>query len=150
VFDVLTAGLKVGLLAAATSLAPIDYSVQVDHQSGPISAVYRSTVAVRHNQVGAVAPGGKPSTLRCRWSVNLIVDRQARAASGTMMTRNMVREGVVSGSRPGWCDTQRKAIAQDVATQLKNLDRHVVVLAQEDQDVLRAELDRLHGATRAG
>jgi hypothetical protein len=80
----------------------------------------------------------------------MIVDRQARAASGTVMARNMVREGVVSGSRPGWCDTQRKAIAREVATQIKNVNRHVAVLAQEDHDVLRAELDRLHGGTRAG
>lgn len=147
---VLTAGLKAGLLAAGMSVAPVDHSVQVRHHSGPVSAVYRSKIAVRHTQVGAVAPGGKPATLRCRWSVNLIVDRQARAASGTVVARNMVREGVLSGSRPGWCDTQRKAIARDVATQLKNLDRHVAVVAQEDHDVLRAELDRLHGLTRAG
>lgn len=147
---VFTAGLNAGLLAAAMSVAAVDYSVQVNHHSGPVNAVYRSKVAVRHTQVGAVAPGGKPSTLRCRWSADMIVDRQARAASGTVMARNMVREGVVSGSRPGWCDTQRKAIAREVATQIKNVNRHVAVLAQEDHDVLRAELDRLHGGTRAG
>ncbi|MBM6575487.1 hypothetical protein KCP91_03835 [Microvirga sp. SRT01] len=143
-------GLMLGLASATIPAATIDHSITIDHRTGPIDARYRGTVAVEHKQVGSIAPPGRASTLRCMWSANMIVDRHATAATGTTMMRNIVRDNVVSGSRPGWCDKHRGSIAKEVAAKVKDMDSHVVAVAQEDHDVLRAELDRAHGETRTG
>jgi hypothetical protein len=147
---ILAAGLILGLNTAAAPAAEIKHSTRLDHHSGSVDVRYRGAVAVSHRQVGTAAPAGKPTTLRCLWSANVIVDRQAQATSGAMMTRTIARDGIASGSRAGWCGTQRSAIAKEVAARVQDLNRHIVAVAREDHDVLRAELDRLHGVTRAG
>jgi len=148
------AGLILGLGTTMTPAIPTapaaDHAVRIDHHSGPVDARYRGTVAIRHRQVGAVAPAGRPQTLRCRWSADLIVDRHATSAAGATMSRRLSRDDVATGQRPGWCGTQRAAIAQEVAARVEAMDRHLVAVAREDHDTLRAELDRLHGATRGG
>lgn len=146
----LATGLILGLASATIPGATIDHATRIDHHSGPVEARYRGTVAVQHRQVGSVAPAGRASTLRCMWSANMIVDRHATAATGTTMMRNIVRDNVVSGSRPGWCDTHRASIAREVAAKMQDMNGHVVAVAAEDHEVLRAELDRAHGATRTG
>jgi hypothetical protein len=143
------AGLALGLSAIMTAVT-VDHATRIDHQSGPVDVQYRSVVRISHKQVGSVAPGGRPSTLGCRWKADMMVAREAKAASGTMLTRNFVREGVASGNRPGWCSTHHASIASQVARQTRDLDRHMISVAEEDHEVLRAELDRAHGAVSAG
>ncbi|USU04972.1 hypothetical protein NF701_16420 [Sphingomonadaceae bacterium OTU29THOMA1] len=145
----LTAGLLLGAASAAVGMT-VDHQSRVDHHSGPVAAQYRGTIAVSHQQVGAVAPAGKMSTLRCRWAANMVVDRHAVAASGATMTRQIEREAVLKGTRPGWCSTHRAAIAQEVADRAADMKGHLIDLAQEDHEALRNELDRIHGAQRAG
>jgi hypothetical protein len=147
---ILGVGLMLGLSTAAVPTAEIKHTTRLDHHSGSVEVRYRGAVAVSHRQVGTAAPAGKPTTLRCLWSANVIVDRQAQAASGALMTRTIARDGIASSSRAGWCGTQRSAITKEVAARMRDLDRHVVAVAQEDHIVLRAELDRPHGVTRAG
>ncbi len=147
---ILATGLILGLAAATVPAATVDHATRIDHHSGPVDARYRGTVAVAHRQVGSVAPGGRASTLRCMWSANMVVDRHATAATGTTMTRNFVRNDIASGSRAGWCDTQRNSIAKEVAARMQDMNGHIVAVAQEDHDVLRAELDRAHDKTRNG
>lgn len=90
------------------------------------------------------------STLRCMWSANMTVHREARATAGTMLTRSAARDGVIRGSRAGWCGTNRRAIAQEVAQRRDALHDHLQAVAQEDHPMLRAEMDRLHPETREG
>ncbi|MET4897510.1 hypothetical protein RN629_10155 [Sphingomonadaceae bacterium jetA1] len=142
------AGLLVGAMIASGDGA-IEHRTQMDHHSGPVAVHYRADVGVTHKQVGAVTTGGRPSTLRCLWSANVTVHRQAQAA-GAMLTRSAARDGVIEGSRPGWCSTNRSAIAQEVARRHDAVRDHLQAVAQEDHAILRAEMDRLHAETRSG
>lgn len=143
------AGLLLGVTAAAPAAA-MEHSERIEHHSGAVDAEYRTTTAIAYDQVGMVAPGGRPSSLRCKWSVDLTVERAARHASGSTMARAISRDNVIEGSRPGWCRTQRESIAREVAQRTDELRSHMLAVAQEDRTVLGAEIDRLHGAPREG
>ncbi|WP_052134678.1 hypothetical protein [Sphingomonas sp. 37zxx] len=147
--NLLTAGLMLGMTAAVSS-ATVVHETRIDHHTGPVHVRYNGAVMIEHKQIGTVAPGGRPSTLRCAWQANMAVTREAKATPGTLMTRQFVREDIASGSRAGWCSSNKAAIAKEVAARTTELDRQIIEVAQDDQNVLRSELDRLHGAVRAG
>lgn len=142
------AGLALG--AATASDGALEHRVQLDHHSGPVAVRYSADVGVTHRQIGAVTTGGRPSTLRCLWSANVTVHREARGNSGATLMRSAGQDGVIEGSRPGWCSANRTAIAQDVARRQDAVRDHLQAVAQEDHGLLRAEMDRLHPDTRAG
>lgn len=144
-----TAGLVLAATGAALGMT-IDHQNYVDHHSGPVAVDYRGDVAITHKQVGAVAPGGRASSLRCDWAATMTVARHAVAASGTRLVRSIDSEPVVSGTRPGWCAASRRAITKEVASRTADMQARLEVLAQEDETMLRAELDRIHGPQRAG
>ena len=158
----MTRFLAAGAALALTALVPltpalsrtpaisVDHSRRVDHRSGTVDARYRGDVTIRQQQIGAVGPGGRPSTLRCNWAGDMTVAREARAPSGATMTRVVAREGVITGSHTGWCGSQRKAIAAQIAVRRDMLDRHLQAMAQDDHAVLHAELDRSHSSTNLG
>lgn len=139
-----------GLLLGIASTNPMTHDVRLDHRSGAVSARYDGHVAVTHRQVGSVSAPGRPSSLRCRWSANIVVDRSARHASGSSFNRSIRRDAVVEGVRPGWCGAQRAAIARDVASQSETMRRHMLAVHAEDRTVLLAEIDRLHDANGGG
>lgn len=136
--------------AGAAAAAQAQHSVRIDHHSGPVTAHYRGDIAVDHRQIGAAAPAGRASTLRCQWTARMDVARAATAANGRTIHRSFVSAPVASGHRTGWCSGQQEAIARDVARQTITLDHHLQAVAREDHDVLRAELDALHGPVGAG
>ncbi len=144
-----TAGLVLAAIGAALGMT-IDHQNHVDHHSGPVAVDYRGDVAITHKQVGAVAPGGRASSLRCDWAATMTVARHAVAASGTRLVRSIDSEPVVSGTRPGWCAASRRAITKEVASRTADMQARLEVLAREDETMLRAELDRIHGPQRAG
>jgi len=143
----------VGLLLGAMVAAPdggMEHNVRIDHRSGTVESKYNADVRITHKQVGTVGAGGRPSTLRCLWSAGLVVDRQARHATGSTMARSFAHDSVVEGSRPGWCSAQQGSIAREVADRQPEFHEHLVRLAHEDHGVLHAEIDRMHGTTQAG
>ncbi|RDE05231.1 hypothetical protein [Sphingomonas aracearum] len=142
--------LTLASLASDPAATPLEHSSRADHPSGVAHARYRGDLAIEHRQVGSAAPGGRMSTLSCRWSARLTVRREARHATGAALHRSFERAEVLEGRRPGWCDTQRAAIRQEVAQRSGELRGHLVSLAAEDSAVLHAELDRLHEASRTG
>ena len=145
--------LTTGLVLAATGAAlgmTVDHQNQVDHRSGPVAVKYRGDVVITQKQVGAVAPGGRASSLRCDWAASMSVARHAVAASGTRLVRSIDSDPVVSGTRPGWCVASHSAIKKEVAAKAADMKQHLVMLAQEDEQMLRVELDRIHGPQRAG
>lgn len=145
----LTAGLALAATGTALGLT-VDHQNQVDHHTGPVAVKYRGDVAIMHKQVGMVAPGGRASSLRCEWTASMTVARHAIAASGTRLVRSMDSEPLASGTRPGWCVKSHRAITKEVAGKTADMQRHLMVLAQEDEKTLRAELDHVHGPQRAG
>ncbi|KQM86552.1 hypothetical protein ASE67_12195 [Sphingomonas sp. Leaf23] len=143
----------VGLLLGAAIAAPdggMAHSMRIDHRSGTVQSDYTADVRVTHQQVGTVGAGGRPSTLRCVWRAGLVVERQARHASGSTLARSFTHDAAIEGSRPGWCSAQKAAIAQEVARRDAVLQARLVQLAEEDHPVLHAEIDRMHGTTQAG
>lgn len=143
----------VGLLFGVAMVAPeggMAHSARIEHRSGAVQSDYTANVQVTHRQVGAVGAGGRPSTLRCLWRAGLVVERQARHASGSTLARSFSHDQVIEGSRPGWCSAQRGAIAAEVASRNDALQARLVQLAQEDHAVLHAEVDRMHGTAQAG
>ena len=145
----LVAGLAISAATAALGMR-VDHQTQIDHHSGPVAVSYRGDVAISHKQVGTVAPAGKMSSLRCQWAANMSVARQATAAGGASLSRTMDSAPILTGSRPGWCSTHQAAIAKEVARRTAAMQEHLQQMAQDDHQTLRAELDRLHGAQRAG
>jgi len=142
-----------GLVLAATGAAlgmTVDHQNEVDHRSGPVAVKYRGDVVITHKQVGAVAPGGRASSLRCDWAASMSVARHAVAASGTRLVRSIDSEPVVSGTRPGWCVASHGAIKKEVAAKAADMQQHLLMLAQEDEQMLRVELDRIHSPQRVG
>ena len=145
----LTAGLALAATGAALGMT-LDHQNEVDHRSGPVAVKYRGDVVITHKQVGAVAPGGRASSLRCDWAASRSVARHAVAASGARLVRSIDSEPVVSGTRPGWCVMSHGAIKKEVAAKAADMRQHLMMLAQEDEQMLRVELDRIHGPQRAG
>ncbi|WP_428968957.1 hypothetical protein ACQR50_15295 [Sphingomonas sp. Xoc002] len=144
----LIAGLALGGVVASDGA--LEHRVQLDHHTGPVAVRYSADVGVTHKQIGAVTTGGRPSTLRCLWSANVTVHREARGPGGTALMRSAAQDRVIKGSRPGWCSTNRNAIAQEVARRHDAVRDRLQAVAQEDHGLLRAEMDRLHAETRAG
>ncbi|MBE2992622.1 hypothetical protein IFR23_11400 [Sphingomonas sp. CFBP 13603] len=145
----LTAGLVLAATGAALGMT-VDHQNEVDHRSGPVAVKYRGDVVITHKQVGAVAPGGRASSLRCDWAASISVARHAVAASGTRLVRSIDSKPVVSGTRPGWCVASHGAIKKEVAAKAADMQQHLMMLAEEDEQMLRVELDRIHGPQRAG
>ena len=140
----LIAGLMLGL-TTASSVTTVEHTTRIDHDSGSVDVRYRGDILIEPKQIGTVAPGGRPSTLRCAWKANMAVTRDANTAAGIMMSRQFVRENIASGSRVGWCRTNMAAIANEVAAMTRKLDGHMMEVAEQDRSVLLAELDRLQG-----
>ncbi|HEX8556138.1 MAG TPA: hypothetical protein VF695_15635 [Sphingomonas sp.] len=132
--------LSLGVTAMTPSL---EHRARLEHAGGVVDAQYRGRVAIVSRQVGSVAKGGTPATLRCRWRADLRVDREARWGDQVHLARGIDRDGVLEGSRPGWCGQNEKAIAQEVAGRADRLRTHLLSLAQADEPMLRAELGRV-------
>ncbi|UYY57771.1 hypothetical protein [Sphingomonas sp. S2-65] len=141
-----TIALGLSIFAAApVGAATHTHTLVVDHPSGPVDARYRGRVIVEHQQIGSVAPPGRGATLRCAWTARLAVDRTATTPSKAAASRSFVTDGIMRGSRPGWCSAARSAIAGEVASRLSNADVHLAAAARADHPVLLAEIDRLAG-----
>ncbi|MEG3085416.1 hypothetical protein U1707_17365 [Sphingomonas sp. PB2P12] len=138
------------LAAAASAGGSIEHQTRIDHPTGAVDAQYRGDVTIIHQQVGTVSPGGRASTLGCVWRANIAVVRDARHASGSLFTRAMERPGAIEGRRAGWCSTHRAAIAREVAGRRDELRGHLIDVAREDHQMLRSDIDRAHGDSRAG
>lgn len=147
--NLIVAGLSLGIAAAASGFA-LEHRTEIAHRSGAVAAHYRAHVDVAHRQVGAVTPGGVSSTLRCHWTANVSVRREARHQAGSTLSRVIENARAIEGSRPGWCGTHARAIRQEIARRSDEIRGHLLAVAEQDHPVLTAEIDRLHGESRAG
>ena len=140
---ILVAGLLLGSPVAGET-----HQTQVDHRGQRVDVTYRSAVDVRHRQVGAAGAAGRPSSLRCQWTAKMSVQREARGAD-RVLARTISSDTPITGSRPGWCEGQRGAIASEVASRGAGVREHLLAVAEEDRDALAAELDLHHGPARS-
>ncbi|RYY25762.1 MAG: hypothetical protein EOP62_12955 [Sphingomonadales bacterium] len=138
--------LAAGLFAAMTAAEPIlslEHRAQVEHASGTVDAQYRSRVSLSRSQVGTPAKPGMASSLRCDWRADIVVEREARLSSGSLLSRSIADSGVVTVSRPGWYTKQDRALTKQIAGREDELRGHAMRMAQSDEAQLRAEIERL-------
>lgn len=141
----------IGVAFAASFAAPalaLEHEVIIDHAAGPIAADYRGSVIVETNQVGTAGVAGRPSTLRCNWTATLNVERVAKVGEALRSQRSLSQEGVISGSRPGWCETSAKAIDKLVDSRSDSIRTAMLALVEQDRATILAEADRAVPGTR--
>lgn len=134
------AGLLTGVFLASPALA-LEHDVVIEHAAGTIAAGYDGSVHIETRQVGAVGPGGRPSSLSCEWTASLSVERMAKVGTTLQTRRSMTRENVARGRKPGWCDTHAKAIEALVDTRRETFRTAMLELVEQDRSVLLAEAD---------
>ena len=134
--------LTASALAGASALPAVEHRTRIEHSGDVVDVHYRSEISLVTRQIGSAAKAGIPSTLRCLWRADLDVQREAIGRAGAQLARGIDRAGVLEGSRPGWCDAHRASIAQELARRADQIRTEVNALAQEDHDVLKAEIER--------
>lgn len=147
---------KCALAAAAAALvmcAPaqaMEHKTTIDHAVGPIAADYTGSTRVAMEQVGSAGAAGRPSSLSCRWTVSLAVDRHARLGSGHQARRSLVRSDVVKGSTPGWCPDREYGAERIAARHGKDIHAALMALVEQDRALILAEADSMHRASLGG
>ncbi|WP_086619781.1 hypothetical protein [Erythrobacter tepidarius] len=133
-----------GALAACALASPalaLEHEVVIDHASGPIAADYKGVVSIETTQVGAAGVAGRPSTLACRWTASLTVERVAQVGKALQSRRVLTNEDVASGSRQGWCETNAKAIEKLVDARKDSFRTALLALVERDRAALLAEIE---------
>lgn len=134
------AGLALGACLASPALA-LEHEVVIDHAAGPIAAGYKGSVSVETTQVGSVGVAGRPSTLACQWTASLNVERVAKVGEALQSRRSLSSEDVASGSKPGWCDANAKAIDKIVDARTETFRRAMLALVESDRAAIVAEAE---------
>lgn len=140
-------GAALAALVSTPALA-LEHEVVIDHNGGAIAADYRGAVTVQTKQTGTAGVAGRASTLACRWTASLTVDRVAKVGETLQSRRTLTSEDVASGSRPGWCHTQAKAIDQLVDARRETFRTAMQGLVEQDRVALLAEADSNAAAPR--
>lgn len=137
--------LTLGAIADVPAIPVTEHRTQLEHSEGSLDVHYQGQVSLVTRQIGSVTKAGTPSTLRCLWRADIDIRREAQSGAGVRLARGIDREGVLEGSRSGWCDAHRASIAREVARRADQIQAQVRALAQEDHEVLKSELERTTG-----
>jgi len=140
-------GLAAGVCLASPAMA-LEHKVVIEHPEGPIAADYAGAVNVETRQIGSVAAPGRQSTLRCEWTASLSVERTANVGETLKTRRQMQQDDVATGSAPGWCRNNAKAIDQLVDARKETFRSAMLELVEQDRSVLMAEAGRSETAGR--
>lgn len=119
----------------------LEHEVVIDHVTGPIAADYNGAVTIETRQTGTAGVAGRPSTLRCEWTASLKVERTAKLGETMSSRRTLTSDDVASGSRPGWCETQTKAIDKLVEARRETFRGAMLAMVEQDRAALLAEAD---------
>jgi hypothetical protein len=136
-----------GLVSPAAAL---EHEVVIDHVGGPIAADYKGSVTIETTQVGTAGVAGRPSTLACKWTATLNVERVAKVGEGLRSRRAMTREDVAGGSKPGWCEANAKAIDRIVDARSETFRGAMLALVEQDRAAILAEADSSADDSRGG
>ena len=141
-----------GLVGAAIAVpaAALEHEVVIDHAGGPIAADYTGSVTIDTKQVGTAGVAGRPSTLRCNWTATLNVERVAQVGDSLRSQRTLTSEDVASGSRPGWCESNAKAIDRLVDSRRDSFRTAMLALVDQDRSANLAEAESARSSNREG
>ncbi|OYZ43955.1 MAG: hypothetical protein B7Y31_03045 [Novosphingobium sp. 16-62-11] len=128
----------------------MEHKTVIEHPVGPIAADYTGATRVEMQQIGTAGAGGRPSSLRCRWSVSLSVERHAQVGASLQAKRSMTRDDVIKGSSPGWCSARLRGIDSVVEARRDELRSAMMAMVAQDRDVILVEADNAHAKQRAG
>lgn len=134
------AGAVLAACAASPALAH-KHDVVIDHVAGPIVADYRGSVTVETKQVGTAGVAGRPSSLSCKWTASLHVERVAKIGAGVRSLRALTSENVTGGSKPGWCPNTPKSLDKFVDASDARFKAALLALVDQDRATLLAEAD---------
>ncbi|WP_347301860.1 hypothetical protein V5740_07390 [Croceibacterium sp. TMG7-5b_MA50] len=135
------AGLTLGAIVVSPQ-QPLEHRTQIEHASGAIDAEYRGIVTLDARQIGHPAPGGRAATLRCEWNADMAVEREARHANGSLLSRSIDGSKALTLTRAGWCNAHRSDVAQHFAERSDELRSRLVATAEADRAVLIAQVER--------
>jgi hypothetical protein len=128
-------------LSAAIAASTASHDITVRHRDATYEVSYRPQVSTQMKTVGLSA-GTRPSTERCRWAMNVQVERQIRRPGETAGIERLLPEThVIRGQRPGSCAHGRDAIEAEQAARLDTLRKHVEQVADADRAALIADID---------
>ncbi len=141
-----------GLLGAALAspALALEHEVVIDHEAGPIAADYKGSVAIETTQIGTPGVAGRPSSLACKWTATLNVERVAKVGEALQSRRSLTRDNVASGSRPGWCESSAKAIDKIVDARTDSFRTAMLAMVEQDRAAILAEAESATGNTRGG
>ena len=142
-------------MTLSTGTIPLTHEVPVEGTPTPLSLRYEADVAIQHRQVGTVAPGGRGDTLRCHWTAGGDVRRTLVGTTEGAATRQLPLASTgalkpMKGQRPGWCETNRAAIAASVEAGIPALRTQLVAFAERDRTTLSSEINDAHALFRTG
>lgn len=143
------AGIAAGLAFSASAQA-MEHKAVIEHPVGPIAADYTGATRVEMRQIGTAGAGGRPSSLRCQWSVSLSVQRHAQVGASLQAKRSMTRDDVLKGSSPGWCSERGSGIDRVVESRRDELRTAMMAMVAQDRDMILVEADNAHAEQRAG
>lgn len=141
------AALAIGLSAPELAL---EHEVVIAHEAGPIAADYKGSVIVDTTQVGTPSVAGRPSSLACKWTAALNVERVAKVGDSMQSRRTLSSEPVASGSRPGWCAANTKAIDKLVEARKDSLRAAMLAMVEQDRSAILAEAESMVGNNLGG
>jgi len=137
-------------LAFGASAQAMEHKVVIEHPVGPIAADYSGATRVEMQQLGSAGVGGRPSSLRCQWTVSLEVQRSAQVGASLQAKRSMTRDDVLKGTSPGWCSERGSGIDRMVDARRDDLRSAMMAMVAQDRDVILVEADGAHAKLREG
>lgn len=143
------AGATLALGLAAPALA-LEHEVVIAHEAGPIAADYKGSVIIDTTQIGTPGVAGRASTLACKWTAALNVERIAKVGDSLQSRRSLTSDTVASGSRPGWCEANTKAIDKIVEARKDSLRAAMLAMVDQDRAAILAETESLIGNNLGG
>lgn len=126
------------LILMAMAATAATHSVQIDHRGSSIQAVYSAQTRLSTRTVGAGAPN-RMDDRRCLWTATISVER--RLTHSPALARTLSTDRQISGTQPGACVGNRKAIEGELARRDELIRDHLTAVAQQDHAPLLAELD---------
>lgn len=128
--------MSLSLLALAAAAAT--HSITIDHNGKRIDAVYHARTDVSMKTVGS-APPTRMDNQRCRWNAAIVVER--KMAHAPTLARTLPSDRTLSGNQPGACPGNKRVIEREIALREDEVRKHLVAVAEQDRNLLVAELD---------
>ncbi|MDX2211605.1 MAG: hypothetical protein SFV20_14750 [Sphingopyxis sp.] len=114
------------------------HPVTIDHKGRNVSARYDASVSIETRQIG-VAMSIRPGTQRCSWRAVVKVGRHVEGSS--LPARIVATDTSQQGSIAGDCRQLRTNIEREVARRAPAIQQRVAAIAEQDRDVLLAEVN---------